>query len=220
MKKITVFIIALCCMSTLQAETKYVSDQMTITLRSGQGVSHKILRSLTSGTPLEIVESTDDGYSLVRTQSGVEGWALTQYLVDEPIARDRLIQAQAQLAKIREENTALTNELDALKETSQRQDKELKRFDSESNKINSEVARLRKVAANPIQLSEENARLKKETIATKNEIRMLQEKNQVLQDGSDKMWFAVGASVLFGGMLLGLIIPKIRWRKKSTWSEL
>ena len=63
----------------------YVIDQITITLRAGQGTQHQILRTLPSGTPMEVLRVNEDsGYSQVRTKDGVEGWVLSQYLIDEP----------------------------------------------------------------------------------------------------------------------------------------
>ena len=49
------------------------------------------------------------------------------------------------------------------------------------------------------------------------ELQLIQQENQSLKDRSQREWFIAGAGVLLGGMLLGLIIPKLRWRKKSGW---
>ena len=55
------------------AETKYVSDEFEIMLRRGQTVQHDFIRQLKSGTPVKVLESNAK-YSLVRTNSGAEGW--------------------------------------------------------------------------------------------------------------------------------------------------
>ena len=38
-----------------QADTSYVVDQLVITLRQGKSTEHKILKSLKTGTPVEIL---------------------------------------------------------------------------------------------------------------------------------------------------------------------
>ena len=41
-----------------------------------------------------------------------------------------------------------------------------------------------------------------------------------LKDRTARDWFMVGAGVVILGMIIGLIIPRIRWRKKSSWDSL
>jgi len=43
----------------------------------------------------------------------------------------------------------------------------------------------------------------------------LQRDNQALDDSSEQAWFVAGAAVLFGGILLGLLLPKLSWRRKT-----
>ena len=60
-----------------QAESRYVSDKLEITLRSGKGNSYSITRMLSSGTQVEVLEvDKSKGYSKIRTKSGKEGWRL------------------------------------------------------------------------------------------------------------------------------------------------
>ena len=74
------------------AETMYISDSLTVPLRSGPSNSHRILhRGLASGTTMEVLERDEEaGFAHIRTERGTEGWLPMQYLVSEPIARDRL----------------------------------------------------------------------------------------------------------------------------------
>ena len=67
---------------------RYVSDNLTVPLRSGPSNGHRILhRGLPSGTRLTVLgEDADAGFINIRTDRGTEGWIPTQYLVAEPIA--------------------------------------------------------------------------------------------------------------------------------------
>ena len=90
-------ILTLCaCAHSVLAETKYVTDQFEIMLRTGQSVQHEILRQLKSGTQVTVLESNYE-YSRVRTASGKEGWVLTRYLIDQPAGRERAVKLQADL---------------------------------------------------------------------------------------------------------------------------
>jgi SH3 domain protein len=45
----------------------------------------------------------------------------------------------------------------------------------------------------------------------------LQQENAGLKDRTARDWFMVGAGVVLLGILAGLFIPRIRWRRKSSW---
>src|SRR5262252_8090652 len=95
----TARIVALACLvcaSLAHAETRYVTDKVSIELRRGPGNEYKITRNLEAGLALEVIEQTQDGYSRVRVgdAQGTEGWVLTQFLSTERSARDRLVVAE------------------------------------------------------------------------------------------------------------------------------
>ena len=84
---------------TVQAETQYVSDHLVITVRTGQGAQFQIIKTLESGEHVEVLETTDTGYTRIETSDGTEGWVRTQYLATEPVAKEKLERAEAQLLK-------------------------------------------------------------------------------------------------------------------------
>ena len=90
------------------AESAYISDELTVPLRSGPSNAHRILhRGLPSGTQLEIIGRDDDaGFTQVRTSRGTEGWIRSQYLVSQPIAKMRLAAAQRELSNAKRELAA------------------------------------------------------------------------------------------------------------------
>jgi len=65
------------------AETRYVVDELVITLRLGKSTDHKILKNLKTGTPFEVLEDDDKTYIKVRTPDGLEGYVLRQYVSPE-----------------------------------------------------------------------------------------------------------------------------------------
>ena len=75
MKKFFAFLLLSILAFSAMAKEQYVIDVLYITLRAGQGDEFQVLRSMKSGTRLEVLEVSDQGYSLVRTEKGEEGWA-------------------------------------------------------------------------------------------------------------------------------------------------
>lgn len=199
--------------------TRYVSDELEITMRSGQGVKFGIRKMLTSGAKLEVLETDPAGYSKVRTEQGVDGWVLSRYLSNTPSARDRIaaseqkvVNLQLEIAKYKEELsnlTARTSDTDgenmSLKETAQR--------------LSTELDDLRKTASNAVGLDNENRQLKEKLQQVDHDMQLLIIENSALKDNDAKSWFLIGAAVLFGGLLLGLILPRLRFQKKDSWNN-
>ncbi len=201
------------------AETKYVVDQIVITLRSGQSNQHQILRTLPSGTRMEVLE-TGDKYSRVKLADGTEGWVLNQYITATPIAKHRLAAAEKKLARLEAENARLKKELSSLNRKEGEVSNQYAKLMKEDKKLNEELNRLRRVAAKPLQLENQNTRLKKELLDLENEHELVQQENQILRDSADREWFLTGAGVIVLGIILGLIAPSLRPRKKSSWGSL
>ncbi|HEX22166.1 MAG TPA: TIGR04211 family SH3 domain-containing protein [Chromatiales bacterium] len=213
---------ALCLLllgGNVYAETKYVVDQIVITLRSGQSNQHQILRTLPSGTKMEVLE-TSDKYSRVRLTDGTEGWVLNQYMTATPIAKHRLASVQKKLAGLEAENIRLKEELVAASSKEGDISTQYAKLKKADEKLNEELDRLRSVAAKPLQLKNENTRLKKALLDIENEHELVQQENQMLRDSAEREWFLTGAGVIILGIILGLIAPSLRPRKKSSWSSL
>lgn len=200
--------------ANVAAETRYVDDVLKITLRTGQGTTYQILRTLESGTPLEILEDAGQ-YTLVRTNDGVEGWVLTQYLSKTPIARDRLVQAEKRLDRLKADKQQLQKNLAELQQEKGTVEKSEQRLITETAKLKDELAHLHKVAEQPIELDRQNRDLRQQVQAQQREIEQLKSDNAHLQDRTQREWFITGAGVLLGGILLGLVLPLLRRKKKT-----
>lgn len=218
----SIFIVALLIFSGLStaAETKYVSDELVINMRSGKGNSFKIIKIIKSGTPLTVLE-TDSGYTRARTPQGVEGWVLSRFLSNTPAARQQLAKAITDVATMKEKFDAMSNELNTTKKERDELSRSEKSLLNNKAKLNKELAKLKKIAARPMQLEAENDQLRNELVKIEAEMRLLKQEYQTLEDNSDQEWFMTGAGVLFGGMILGLIFPKLRsGQKKANWNRL
>ena len=199
------------------AVSNYVSDKLVITLRSGQGTTYQILRSLPSGTKLDVLV-VEGEYSQVRTEDGLEGWVRNQYLVDEPVAEDKLIQANSRIEKYQAENAQLQKRISELNQSKCGLDGNIKRLDKDNRSMKAELEKLREVAARPIELAKQNETMKKRLLDLEMETQLLSEKNVTLKDRSQRDWFIAGAGVLLAGLFMGLILPKLR--RRSSWGEL
>lgn len=201
----------------LQAETRYVSDHLVITVRTGESSEFQVIKTLGSGERVEVLETSDSGYTLVETADGTEGWVRSQYLQPEATASKKLVTVKAQLEKSKaalkklKQNYAELNK--KYKLTSQNQAK----LSADKKRLDAELASISEVAKRPIILDKQNRKLQHANVNLEKDLQRLSQENHSLKDRSQREWFIVGALVLFGGIILGLLIPKLRSKKRSSW---
>ncbi len=200
------------------AETRYVSDTLEITMRSGKGTSFGITRMLRSGTPVEVLNvDKKSGYTQVRTNSGKEGWVLSRFLMKGQAARERLATAEKKLAELELENRKVTTAMAALKEEKVALETNLAALEGESRGVSQELAEIRRTASSALAIDSENKDMKGRMVSLERQLQTVQQENEALKDRTARDWFMVGAAVVLLGIIVGLIIPKIRFRKKSSW---
>ncbi|MDZ7663632.1 TIGR04211 family SH3 domain-containing protein [Thiohalophilus sp.] len=214
---ITLALFAATASAVQAAEYQYVSDQLIITLRNGQGNSYQVLKTLPTGTRLEVLEKTDQGYTRVRTSDGTEGWVRSQYLMDDSTSAMQLEEATRKLNNLQEENEKLRSTLSEIQEERAQLASERDELLGKTEEVEKQLDHLNEVAAKPLVLDRENRELQQKNVALEKELQILNQENQVLKDRAEREWFIAGAGVLLGGLLLGLLIPRIRWKKQSSW---
>ena len=200
------------------AESRYVSDKLEITMRSGKGNSYSITRMLSSGTQVEVLEvDKSAGYTKVRTNSGKEGWVLSRYLMRSQAARDRLAAAEKKLAELELEKRKLETSMASLSEEKTALNSKLAALEGDSRKVSQELTEIKRTASSALAIDSENKDLKSRVVSLERELQTLQQENEGLKDRTARDWFMVGAGVVLLGIIVGLIIPRIRWRRKSSW---
>jgi len=191
-----------------QAETRYIVDQAKLPLRAGQGTNFAIVRMLPSGVAVEVLEQSEAGYTRVRTKLGKEGWILSRYLMKSPAARDRLAWAEKELSK-----------LARLQQDKKSLEQERSQLENENIKLQAELEHIRKTAANAVIIAEENRALKVKANNAENAFEELRLETQDIHSGAQQRWFLLGAGAILLGIILGFILPHLRFRRKERWSR-
>jgi len=216
-----ILVLLLGLVTSATAETRYVSDRLEIQMRTGKGTQFRIMRMLPSGTAVEILETDqENGYTRIRAPGGVEGWVLSRLLMKGQAAREKLAAAEKRLARLELENRKLNSSFAGLKKEKGGTDQELRKFSKENRKLGQELENIRRTASSSLAIDAENRELKSRIVAYERQVQSLQQENSGLKDRTARDWFMVGAGVVILGMVIGLIVPRIRWRKKSSWDSL
>lgn len=219
-RRLSIIVLLLTSLTAVGQTLRYISDDIPITLRSGPSLQNKILRNLSAGDQVEVLDAdTDNGYSHVRVvgDDGTEGWLLTRYLLTQPIARDRLaavqkalVDAQGRVKDLEAQVASLTSELEQTRD-------QLQETASKNHDVTSQLQDIRSVSANAIQLRDQNESLKRNVADSEQRINRLSMENRELQSENRQQWFIVGAGVLLGGILIGLIAPHTKRKRRSSW---
>jgi SH3 domain protein len=213
------WILALAAAAAEAQTTRYVTDSLKLEARSGPGVDNRILRMLESGTPVQVLEDSE-GWSRVRLPGDDEGWILTRFLMDNPPARGRLASVSAALDSAREEVTTLEAQLTRLGTENDDLRQSVFALETKATALATELAELKRTAGAAVALRDENRKLLRDSKLLQERYDTLDREHITLRHARNRDWFVAGAGVLLGGILLGLVIPKIRWRRRKSWSEL
>ncbi len=221
LKRNGLFLLLLLVTATVGAETRYVTDQFKITLRSGQTSTHKILRMLPSGTPVQVLEGdAAAGYAKVKTKDGTTGWVLTRHLDNIPSARDRIAAIQKKLDGLSEENQALKSQLAELREARADLAKQHQTLQASKADTDQELESIRRTASNAVRIANERKALTQKVSELEFQLNDMRQENHDLKSNTAQEWFIKGAGVIVLGIILGLILPRIRLRRRSSWDSL
>ena len=206
----------LLCAALAHAETRYITDKLSVELRRGPGNEYKITRNLEAGLSAEVVEQTPDGYSRVHVGE-TEGWVLTQFLTTERSARDRLAAAERAASDAKARSTDLERQVAELTAKLGDTKTELDHTRENHDKVSRDLSNIKTAAANVVDIQQQNESLRQKMIDRDRQVEELTAANGDLSGRSRQNWFIVGAAVLFGGIVIGLIAPTLRRKRRSDW---
>ena len=223
-KVVSFLAILLVVPNIVAAEKMYVSDQLLITLRRGKSTEHKILKTIKTGEPLEILERSEgDEYVKVRLESGQEGYVLGQYLTSETpktiqISRleKKVMEANQQLARAEAERVEASRELGTAQAEQGQKEASLKRKIEELDRALAQTRKdlqvvkvkyktLAENSGKVIEITDERDRLLERNAGLSSEVQVLTASNEELLRTGVIKWFLAGGGVFFFGWLIGKI---------------
>ena len=193
------------------AATKYVSDSIPLSFRSGPSFENKILKYLKPGELMELLQPGEK-WTKVRLSDGKEGWVLSRYLSDQPASRDVL-------ERLRVKHQSLTDQTDKLLEANEQLGSENKKLTAAVADHEKALETLRKDFETLQSESAEFITLKKkhdETAASlqdrNNRLVSLEEQVASMELNYTIKWFLAGSAVLIVGFLIGFSTKRQRRR--------
>jgi len=174
--------------------TKYISDEISISIREAPRNDAGLIGIIKSGARVSLLETLGpESFAKIRTEDGREGWMTARFLTDEPAAITKL--------------AAVRSELSAAKKT----------IDGLESELNSARGQLDKVRP-AFELSQENDRLKAEASAQDRAMSELQLRYDAARQ--QRKTLLTGAGLIGGGVLVGLLLPSLLSGRRRRYSEL
>jgi SH3 domain protein len=214
------FIILIVTFGSAQAETVYVTANLNLSLRSEESTRSKFLKGLPIGTPLTVIkENKKSGFTRVRLKDGMEGYIQTRNITKEPPILDLPETSSKIVESLQTENAALKTELAAVKKTITPGTTLEQSLATERDQLSRELGQLKKTASSSIQLKNERDELQERVVTVEQVLQQVKLENQALKETTNQDWFLYGGALSLAGVLLGFILPKLSWRRKSSWDS-
>ncbi len=208
--------LALAISSSVWANTHYISDDLTVPLRSGDSLEYRIVKLLPAGEPVTLIQSKKNGWSKVATDK-FTGWMPTRFLINTPSAKQRLEELTGIHQKLKQTHEKQKQSLEHTQTQLTKAQTELRTLTQSHANLQQKYARLSKVAADPQAVEERNLKLEQEIVDLNSANLMLEQQNQMLADTRERNWFLAGAGVLIMGLLVGLGAAFLIRKPKSMW---
>lgn len=186
--------------ANVNAIDKYVRDDIDVYLRRGPGSQYAFSNSVKAGDKVTVLENSVDGkYARIQIGNGRIAWIETSKLNDQPSYRELFPSLEAKLAEYKDKvDNADKYRQSIINESNQKLQTNEKLIESLQKK-NSEL----------------EAQVKEQSKHIDSMMNQVDDKRRDLI----VTWFTYGGLVAGGGLILGLILPRIipSRRKKDRW---
>ncbi|MBW2001803.1 MAG: TIGR04211 family SH3 domain-containing protein [Deltaproteobacteria bacterium] len=222
------FILLSVSVRVTHADRRYVSDMLLITLRAGEGREYRVIKTLKTDTPVEVLEESEE-YLRVRTDEGEEGWVAKRYISSEvPKSviigglKEETSKLNTRIKELEKDQASLleqfevatqshTVKVEELEKNASNRKKQASRLKIELAQITKKHNTLINQSKNVVDLISEQKRLQAKNVNLDTRVEHLQKENSDLRSTRRLQWFLVGGGVFFIGWIAGKISRKKKY---------
>ncbi len=179
--------------TTAKAEqSAYVSDQLTVFVHSGPTRNYRIVGTIEAGSPISLIEKSEDGSFSQVEYDNKTGWIESQYVSTEQSLKQKFVQSQQALEKTTAELTEVTNKLNTQQ--------------SEQMLLESQLERQQQT----------NAKLESSVQNYQMQLAQIQQNDAQTQEKVKMDWMIKGGALALGSLVLGYLLALMPRRKKRN----
>lgn len=198
-----------------QAATRYVNDVIKITMRTGPGINHKVIKMPQSGQQVNLLDTEGD-WSYVRMPDGTDGWVLSRFLTEK-------VPNEIQLARLRNEQESLTRRLSELEAENERLKAENQTLaeqtaaaETQAREATESFAALREESEDYLTVKTAHEEAAAELATQKERADSLAARVNRVEWRSNVIWFVAGGGVFLIGFVIGGFNEKGK-RKRAAY---
>jgi len=206
-----IFVFLLC--GQIHGRTLYVTDELSITMRTGPSLQHRVVRMLPSGTAFQVQEESGDYYR-VRTTDGNEGWVLKQYTMDRTPRKMVISQLESDISELRENLPASEQKAADLEKENHELRTKLQTIEHEFDELSQRYDTLLEDSGNIDGIKQDLERATRSLEHKEVHIMHLEQENQELRSQKNIHWFLAGGGTIAFTALLGFILGRVQ-RKQA-----
>jgi len=211
-------------------DIRYVSDFLTVSIRSGQEDDAVVLDYVQSNTPVEVLEENNT-FLKIKTEEGLEGWIKKRYIKTEKPKSEIINNLKIEIEALKNKIVAFESsqsgssgdisimdieyqdKISAFENTIKEKDNKVITIENDLKKYKSQTKKLIDKAKESQALENELDELKALNDSLTQEIKQMKTKGNTNPDFEmtrNIKWFLVGGGVMFFGFIIGLISRKKR----------
>lgn len=199
------------------AETRYVTDKLLISLRTGPGNDDKVIENISTGTVLTVLEDKGD-FIKVSTANGKTGW-VPKYYTETELPKESVIHSlNLEIKRMEQEAEDQAAILENFENTEEANNQNLAKISSLAKQLDElqvKYAALLTQSENIVETIKERDDLKKAAYSKDQEIRELSTENSSLKNYKMIYWLATGGGIFLLGWLIGKLGQRSNKRSLS-----
>jgi len=193
------------------AETRYVTDDLTITLRTGPAKDRKIIAFPKAGTPMQVINKGDE-YTEVQMGNGKQGFVLTRFLTGQVPADIRLAQLEKQHASVVQRYEELKTRASSLNTESKGLSGELSTTQKAFEKLTAEHEALKSESQEFLKLKSKHAKAVKDAAEARARADKTDKELSQLYSSELNTGLLYGGGLIVLGFITGFIVKRPKRR--------
>lgn len=206
------------------AEKIYVSETLIVSMRDRASLQGEVVSYLKSGDLLEVIRKDEDGFVLVQTTSGEQGWVPEKYTITEKPKALLIAELEKEIKTLKARIEALASTTTVVKDSAQAYKIQIHDKEQEIAQLQKTIMTLKETAANAGKkyedLREKSQDVEKIFAERDNlvarlktadqEVDQLRSENAGLVQRDRQLWFLVGFGVFLVGWIMGKVFKRSR----------
>jgi SH3 domain protein len=113
----------------------------------------------------------------------------------------------------------MTSQLSAIRGEYDTATNRIRQLEQENAELQANIDDISQKAANTLAIDRQNQDLQQKLTDAEIQVNVLEQEKDQLVSQSNRNWFITGALVLFGGVLLGLLLPRMKFQRRSRYDR-